>query len=165
VRGLNLPTVKRCTRLPDSTLRASRAGIALIKEFEGFRSSPYRDTGGVWTIGYGTTLHVDEHSPDITKEDAELLLKIDMRKAERAVEEYVLVPLSQSQIDALVSLCYNIGNHAFKTSTLCRLLNASHFEASKLEFARWKFDNGSVIPGLVRRRKREADLFDNGLTP
>ena len=33
----------------------NQAGIDLIKEFEGFRASTYRDSVGVLTIGYGTT--------------------------------------------------------------------------------------------------------------
>ena len=33
----------------------SQAGMALTESGEGFSSRAYRDTGGVWTIGYGHT--------------------------------------------------------------------------------------------------------------
>ena len=36
-------------------MKIDKAGLDIIKEFEGFRSSPYLDSGGVATIGYGTT--------------------------------------------------------------------------------------------------------------
>mgnify|MGYP002508120033 FL=1 len=36
------------------TFTASEACIALIKEFEGFRSMPYTDDSGEWYVGYGT---------------------------------------------------------------------------------------------------------------
>lgn len=37
-----------------------------IKSTEGFRKKAYKDTGGVWTIGYGSTHHYDENG-NITK--------------------------------------------------------------------------------------------------
>lgn len=35
-------------------MQLSYNGINALKEHEGFRSNAYKDTGGVWTIGYGT---------------------------------------------------------------------------------------------------------------
>lgn len=140
-------------------MKASQQGIDLIKEFEGFRPDPYRDTGGVWTIGYGTTKGVTEDSPALTQAEAEVFLRQDVEHAEKAVQENVLVPLSQAQVDALVSFTYNVGNYAFKTSTLLKKLNREDFDGAALEFARWKYDNGRVIAGLVNRREKEAALF------
>ena len=139
--------------------KPSQQGIDLIKEFEGFRANPYSDTGGVWTIGFGHTKGITKNSPSISPIVAEGLLRIDVAHAEKAVQEIVLVPLSQSQIDALVSFTYNVGNHAFKTSTLVKKLNSGDFDGATLEFARWKYDNGVVIAGLVNRREKEALLF------
>jgi len=36
-------------------MKLNKAGLDLIKEFEGLRLQAYKDGGGVWTIGYGTT--------------------------------------------------------------------------------------------------------------
>ena len=36
-----------------SGMTLSQKGLDIIKQFEGFRSAPYRDSVGVWTIGYG----------------------------------------------------------------------------------------------------------------
>ena len=36
-------------------MQLSYNGLEALKEHEGFRDKAYLDTGGVWTIGYGTT--------------------------------------------------------------------------------------------------------------
>ena len=36
-------------------MEIDKAGLDLIKKFEGFSAEPYLDIGGVPTIGYGTT--------------------------------------------------------------------------------------------------------------
>jgi lysozyme len=71
----------------------------------------------------------------------------------------VTVPLSQNQFDALVSLAYNIGTNAFKTSTLVKYLNALDFKAAADEFLKWNRGGGKVMKGLVRRRETERALF------
>ncbi|WP_375660261.1 MULTISPECIES: lysozyme, partial [unclassified Bartonella] len=35
--------------------KISSEGLALIKQWEGLRLNAYKDTIGVWTIGYGHT--------------------------------------------------------------------------------------------------------------
>jgi lysozyme len=58
-------------------LNISKAGIQLIKDFAGFRESAYKDIGGVWTIGYGTTKGVKE-GQKVTEEEAQNLLIKDL---------------------------------------------------------------------------------------
>jgi lysozyme len=53
------------------------AGLALIKEAEGYRDHAYQDTGGVWTIGYGHTRGV-KMGDSISHERAEMLLEADL---------------------------------------------------------------------------------------
>ena len=63
---------------PPSTYTASAAIIAFIKQKEAFRSNPYLDAAGVWTIGYGTTTingqPVNANTPSITDPQAAALL-------------------------------------------------------------------------------------------
>ena len=61
-------------------MNTAAAGIALIKEFEGFPfgGRPYRDPVGVWTIGYGHTEGVGPHSPRLTEREASELLERDL---------------------------------------------------------------------------------------
>lgn len=92
-------------------------------------------------------------------------MKQDVGIAEDAINAAVLVPLSQPQFDALVSFTFNVGTHAFKTSTLLKLLNARDYDGSAKEFARWTKGGGKELPVLVARRKRERALFESEPAP
>jgi lysozyme len=144
-------------------MKTSQKGLALIKEFEGFRSAAYRCPAGVLTIGYGHTSAAGDPqvTPNlvITKAVAEQILARDLLKYERAVESAVKVPLNQGQFDALVSLCYNIGPGAFAKSTLVRRLNAGRYQDVPAQLMRWSRANGQEMAGLVRRRRAEAALW------
>jgi GH24 family phage-related lysozyme (muramidase) len=96
---------------------------------------------------------------EISKEEAEQLLREDLAKAEAAVRRNVLAELTQNQFDALASFVYNVGVGAFEGSTLLRKLNSGEVEAVPREMQRWVYDNGKKISGLVKRRKQEAELF------
>lgn len=137
----------------------SDKGIALIKQFEGLRLQAYQDTGGIWTIGVGHTGTDVVAGLMIDEDEAIRLLKSDLAAAESCVDESVEVEVSQAQFDALVSLTFNIGCNAFRASTLLRLLNAGSYDAAAKQFGRWSKDNGRILPGLVKRRAAEAELF------
>lgn len=147
---------------PASQGRTSQLGIDLIKEFEGCKLSAYPDpgTGGdPWTIGYGHT--GDDVYPGlvITQERAEELLVNDLLFFEQGVLDCVTVPLSQNQFDALVSFAYNIGVGAFCGSTMAGLLNEGNYQRASAQFDRWVNGGSGPMPGLVRRRAAERDLF------
>lgn len=141
-------------------MNISNAGIDLIKRFEGLRLKAYLCPAGVWTIGYGTTKGV-KAGQRITEAQAEELLRADVEKFELAVIRTVKAPLTQNQLDALVSLAYNIGNKAFGNSTLLRLLNAGDYAGAAKQFDRWTRGGGKVLPGLVKRRAAERALFED----
>jgi lysozyme len=69
------------------------------------------------------------------------------------------MPLTQNQFDALVDFVFNIGGGNFGTSTLLRKVNASDFLGAAAEFLRWDRLHGVEVPGLLRRRQAEANLF------
>lgn len=83
--------------------------------------------------------------------------------AEQTLTQTVSVPLSQSQIDALISFIVGIGADAFRTSTLLRELNAAHFSAVSDEIRKWTKvrQDGRIVdlPVLQARRAAEMDLF------
>ncbi len=142
------------------------AAINIIKEFEGFRSHPYKDTGGVWTIGYGTIKFYDgtpvnKYSAPCTQEQAlEWLLRDLNLERIPAVVNAVIPSISNNEASALVSFVYNVGVKAFMDSTLLKKLNLGKpKEEVAAEFMRWNKDNGKVIAGLTRRRKMERELF------
>lgn len=140
-------------------MKLSEKGFELIKGFEGCRLKAYQDGGGVWTIGYGATLGVHE-GMEITQEQADELLRRDVRGAEKCLNSSVAVPLTEGEADACISLIFNIGCHAWRTSTLLRLLNDSDYDGAAAQFKRWNKDNGQVVAGLVNRRAAEAERFE-----
>lgn len=139
----------------------SQRGLDLIKHFEGLRLTAYKCSAGVDTIGYGHTGPDVKPGLRITQEEAEKLLWRDTESAQQAVNSFVNIRLNQNEYDALVSFVFNVGPNAFVSSTLLRLLN-SGTERSIVagEFARWvKAGNDKAVPGLVRRRQKEKELF------
>lgn len=134
------------------------AGLALIKECEGLRLTPYLDTGGVWTCGYGHIKGVTEHT-HCTPEIAEAWLEADLQDAEEAVSALVKVKLTDNQFAALVSFVFNVGRGALAKSTLLRKLNEGGYDLVPACLKSWIFDNGKVIKGLVKRRAAEAALW------
>lgn len=136
----------------------SQTGINLIKRWEGFRDKAYLCPGNVWTIGYGHTKTVYQ-GMCINKEQAEQLLKEDLRHFEASVSQLVTVKLNQVQFDALVSFTFNVGVYAFKKSTLLRFVNQGSFKDAANEFDRWVYANRKKLPGLVKRREDEKQLF------
>ena len=144
-------------------MQTSDKGISLIKEFEGCKLTAYRDSVGVWTIGYGWTQHVDgkpiRAGMTIKQETAERLLKTGLVSYESDVSRLVKVGLTQGQFDALVSFTYNLGSRSLSTSTLLRKLNAGDYAGAADEFLRWNKAGGKVLNGLTRRREAERALF------
>jgi lysozyme len=140
--------------------KISEVGVNfIIKEEGGIKTEAYLCQGGVWTIGVGHTGKVKQ-GDTITEERAKKLFDDDLDYCERAVNKYVKVDINQNMFDSLVSFVFNVGIGAFKESTLLEKINSKDFYGASEEFKRWKFSNGKVLPVLVRRRKRERNLFN-----
>lgn len=161
-------------------MKISNKGLDLIKAQEGYHAKQddgscraYRCPAGKWTCGWGCTEGVGPLT-HWTKAEATEALAREMGQHEANVIKHVKVPLLQGQFDALVSLCYNIGEDAFGKSTLLKHLNAGDHARAASHFADWKRakvygataklyrvrDGTSVVlPGLVTRRAAEAQLF------
>lgn len=135
------------------------AGLDLIKSFEGCKLKAYQDIKGIWTIGYGHTGADLRPDMEINQAAADMFLRTDLKRIEDGVNACVNVMLNDNQFSALVCLAYNIGLGAFSSSTLLKRVNASLNDDAAQEFDRWDHANGVVIPGLLRRRLAERDLF------
>lgn len=144
----------------------NEAGLDLIKSFEGLKLTKYLDTAGRWTIGYGHLILPDENFDNgITLQEADLLLRQDLKTAETGVQHYVNVDLNGNQFGALTSFTYNLGVESLETSTLLRLLNQGNYGAAADQFPRWDKDGEQVVEGLLRRREAERTLFLTPVTP
>ncbi len=141
-------------------MKLSMAGINFVKSFEGFSSTPYKDSGGKLSIGYGHLIKPGENFDNgITEEQAQDLLIKDIAWAESAVNQCVNIDLTQNEFDALVSFAYNLGGRTLLNSTLLEKLNAGDIAEAANEFLRWDHVAGNVVAGLTRRRVAERKLF------
>lgn len=144
-------------------MKISDAGIALIKRWEGERLTAYQCSAKVWTIGVGHTAAMGDPKPvagmKITQDESTAILRRDLSRVEKDVEQAVKVPLNQRQFDTLVSFVFNVGIGAFSKSTLLKRLNASDYASVPSELMKWTRVGGQVNQGLVNRRKAEADFW------
>lgn len=144
-------------------MKTSQVGIDLISSFEDLKLNAYDDGVGVWTIGIGTTVYPNgvkvEKGDTCTIEKAKEYFAHDLKRFEKAVNSCLTVLVNQNQFDALVSLAYNIGETAFRTSTLLKYLNMGKYAEAAEQFKVWNKGGGKVLKGLVRRRAAEKALF------
>lgn len=150
-------------------MKLNNEGLELIKSFEGCKLVAYDDlqpnktitslsqVKGTLTIGYGHTVGVTVGQV-ITKEQAENMLKSDLKKYEKYVTDNVKLELTENQFSALVSFTYNCGVGHLRTLVKGR---------TELEIAEamllYNKAKGQVLNGLVRRRKAERELFLKGM--
>lgn len=147
----------------------NRETIEHVKRWEGLKLTAYPDPGSrdgePQTIGYGHTsdgFMKVHRGLTITVAQAEAALEYDLNETAAAVDELVKVELSDNQFGALVSFAFNVGTTAFAKSTLLRKLNKGDYATVPIELARWTFNDGKPMKGLVNRRAAEAGLWAKG---
>ena len=166
-------------------METSRKGITLIKHFESLHDGdlsliglqPKQCPAGIWTEGYGHAI-LDKKGRQVkglenkylayecsvayTEKEAEELLSADLLKREWALNKLGL-DLNQNQFDVLISFIYNLGFTAFKNSTLLQLIKNNSLDFNiAYEFVKWRKAGGVILPGLVLRRREEAQLYFTG---
>jgi GH24 family phage-related lysozyme (muramidase) len=150
-------------------VKLNEQGLALIRRFEGLRTSAYRDAVGVWTIGYGHTSMAGPprvgRGMKITRKEAASILARDIAGFAEGVAALVKVPLSDGQFSALVSFAYNVGLENFRKSSVLRAVNAGECTAVPRRLSLWVKAGGRVLPGLINRRAAEGALFMKGTSP
>lgn len=152
---------------------ASERAYNFIKQFEGFETKAYKDGGGVWTLGWGTTRFPNGYKVQegdvCTPEEAQLYLEHDVKRSVIKLNSLLWnKPLTQNQFDALLSFEYNTGHLAGSTLYKKASVNPNDETIYKYdiknpvdscEFLRWVRDNGKIVKGLINRRMQEADLY------
>lgn len=142
-------------------MKTSDTGRRFIEQWEGLLLRAYRDSGGVWTIGYGHTsaagLPRVRPGMTITKEQADAILASDLASVEADVNHHVTVTLTQNQFDALISFNFNTG--ALDRSNVLKAVNAMAFAQVPADLMMWDHVHGVVIRGLEDRRRAEGELF------
>jgi lysozyme len=139
-------------------MQINKAGLTLIKQFEGCRLTAYKDQVGRETIGWG---HTGDVTPNevITQDRADSLLEEDLVNFEMGVEDQLERTPTQNQFAAMVSFAYNLGLGNFMKSTLLTKFNEGDILGAADQFLRWNRAGGVEDPGLTRRREAERELF------
>ena len=151
-----------------ASLTVSDDCIDLIRRYEGYSDTAY-ESGGKWYIGYGTQIKEDAYPDGITDEQAEELLRGELRSTEDWITKYANlsgVSLTQGQFDALVDFTYTLGSSWINGNSLLRKLAFGGAELSRRETARafgvWCHAGGVVLDSLAERRLEEAALYLDG---
>jgi len=147
-------------------MKTSTAGIEIIKHYEGWSASIYVCPAGYITQGFGSCFDdrgnpISPKAKDIDEKQGERYLRYAVSAVEGAIGRLVLTKaeLTQGMFDASVSLAYNIGTGAFQRSVIRqRLMRGEYADAADIWW-QWRRGGGRILPGLVKRRETERQLF------
>ena len=149
----------------------SQKGLMLVKGFEGFHSHSYKDSGGIWTVGWGQTGTINGQvigeGTVITCQEGEAFLQNQIKYRGGVLESKAAkygITLTQNQFDVFISRMYNFVVNSRLHDTLFKLMQSNapqdKIEASILTGTRDKA--GNVLNGLVIRRSAEYELWSTG---
>jgi lysozyme len=148
-------------------VNVSKAGIALIKHHEGVRNRPYRCPANLYTVGVGHLIGDGKSLPEswnrtFSQEEIDGILKSDLKRFELGVHKMLPnVPLRQSEFDALVSFCFNLGLGCFQRSTIRQALLRGDKKAAMESLVKYCRAGGKILKGLQIRRLDEKALFES----
>ncbi len=154
-----------------SEFTASQEMIDLLKRFEGFSLYPYWDYSQ-WTVGYGTRVPdgklAEYKANGIPQDEAEALLAEFLENMGDDLNSFIDkfgLTMTQAQFDALLSLSFNCGTSwLYKPSTLrTAVVEGWTGDDFVFAFAQWSNSGNETIPGLIRRRLSEANMYLNGV--
>lgn len=158
-------------------MEISDKGLSFLIRREGKENKVYKDVAGFPTIGVGHLLTDSERSSGkilidgcavryadgLSDNEIESLLRQDLDIFEGAVNDEA-DDLEEHEFDALVSFAFNVGETAFRRSTLLRRVKAgASAEEIDRQFMRWVFSGGQKVKGLENRRALESELFRDGV--
>ena len=164
-----------------SDMKISDKGLQTLIDSEGSEQETYIDQAGLPTIGVGHCLTrseissgkielsdgsiIDMRNNRISQTNIKRLLQDDLISREKLVNRLVKVPLAQGQFDALVHFVFNVGNGAFKNSTLLKKLNRGDYSAVSNEMRKWNIvtvaGQKQVSDGLANRREVECAMWES----
>lgn len=140
-------------------MQTNQKGVALIIEFEGFRSEAYIPVpGDVPTIGFGFTKGV-RMGDKMTRSEAAARLKEELGEYEAGVLSACTLEPNENEFAALVSFAFNVGIGALRKSSVIKAHNRGDKQAAARAFSLWNKSGGKVYAGLTRRRAAEAALY------
>jgi lysozyme len=141
-------------------MKTSHEGRKALHEREGCCLTAYKDSVGVWTIGYGHTSsagapHVHQ-GLKITQAEAEEIFARDLKEFEDAVDAALTIEPLQHQFDAYVSFAYNVGGSGMAKSHSVALFNQGDVDGAAKALMNW-----SKPPEIIPRRRGECVQLRN----
>jgi len=162
--------------LPAPPAAGDAIGLALplIEHFEGLELKAYPDPlsgGDPWTIGIGSTRHLDgrpvRRGDVITEAVAREMLLCYAKECEATQRRRIPTwdCMTPNQQAAILSFAFNFGAHFYNShgfATITRNLKQSDWAAVPETLKMYRNPGTHVEAGLLRRRIAEGDLFSTG---
>jgi len=149
--------------------KLSQEGWNHIKSEEKCKLKAYKIGDGMITVGYGHAKPIEKSKikvgQKITQQQADNFLKEDLKEAANGVRRMfkdwekndVIVPITQSMFDALVSIAFNAGVGGLRNSELVNHLKKGDYSSTGASIKNFKISK--KFPGLTSRREKESQMF------
>jgi lysozyme len=135
-------------------------GYLFIACREGLAEEAYPD-GPHYAIGFGHNGPDVQPGQTITAREAFLLLIEDVSSRVKMINTWLTTDVTVNQGNAILSLLYQGGTK--KGKTLCELVNEGRIEDASAQFLEYGHRaDGKFLAGLMKRRKLERRIFDDG---
>lgn len=135
-----------------------------IPEVEGFSATPYWDVKQ-WTWGYGTKVPGSGTNSSInpggtvTREQAFIYMMDHIQKDYNYLFPLITRSLNANQWAAYLSFSYNLGPG--NADNLAANINSNNDAALFIQWAKYIYAGGVVVPALVERRAKEIELWQS----
>lgn len=144
-------------------LAATAVAVPTIAEFEGFVPVGYSDPIGKTTSCLGHTGPDAVLGRRYSDQECAAQLTADAVKHGLDIAPCLPAELPVETRAAFISFGFNVGAAKFCGSTLSRKARAGDLRGACAELSRWTRAGGKELPGLVKRRKAERQLCEEGL--
>jgi lysozyme len=149
--------------------------LEMLRHHEGVRVRPYRCPALLWTVGVGHVIdpkHIGVKLEDrknlpipdgwdrtLSMDEVNKILSEDLGRFEAGVRRLCPDGLTPGRFGALVSFAFNVGLGNLQRSSIRMKHNRGEYEEAAEAFMMWTKAGGKELPGLVKRRKDERNLY------
>lgn len=139
-----------------ASLTLSASALVGLAVHEGYREEAYIPVKGDRpTLGFGDAQGV---KPGDRTDPVRALIRLNQQADvfQQQMRQCIGdVPMYQHEWDSVISWSFNVGARAACGSTLVKKLQAFDYDGACKELLRWDRFQGSVLPGLTKRRQDE----------
>ncbi len=139
-----------------ASLTLSASALVGLAVHEGYRGEAYIPVKGDRpTLGFGDAQGV---KPGDKTDPVRALIRLNeqanvfQQQMRQCIGD---VPMYQYEWDAIISWSFNVGSKAACGSTLVKKLQKFDYSGACQELLRWNRFQGTVLPGLTKRRQSE----------